>query len=130
MSSSILRWGICLHGISSRVCIYIMMIVLWLSVLQLCVTFIFYVLTGKALCKKDEDAMVLYHHQHYYNKQSVQFRELLCVFMFCGFAVGGGSRTTSSSWKMPIRCCMTRWSQIIKVICFTCNIMVFYLSIF
>uniref|UniRef100_A0A8C2GBQ7 Uncharacterized LOC109105069 n=1 Tax=Cyprinus carpio TaxID=7962 RepID=A0A8C2GBQ7_CYPCA len=40
----------------------IMMIVL--SVLQLCVTISFCVLTGKALCKKDEDAKVL-NHQHY-----------------------------------------------------------------
>ncbi len=40
----------------------IMMIVL--SVLQICVTISFCVLTGKALHKKDEDVKVLYH-QHY-----------------------------------------------------------------
>ncbi len=39
-----------------------MMIVL--SVLQICVTISFCVLTGKALHKKDEDVKVLYH-QHY-----------------------------------------------------------------
>uniref|UniRef100_A0A671L0R5 Uncharacterized protein n=1 Tax=Sinocyclocheilus anshuiensis TaxID=1608454 RepID=A0A671L0R5_9TELE len=47
----------------------IMMIAL--SVLQICVTISFCVLTGKALCKKDEDVKVLYH-QHYYNNQSVK----------------------------------------------------------
>uniref|UniRef100_A0A672JZG3 Uncharacterized LOC107592132 n=1 Tax=Sinocyclocheilus grahami TaxID=75366 RepID=A0A672JZG3_SINGR len=91
----------------------IMMVVL--SVLQLCVTISFCVLTGKALRKKDEDAKVL-NQQHYYNNQSVRstdresFRELLCVFIIvCGFAVGGGSRTSQAApGRLHCWCCVTR----------------------
>ncbi len=85
----------------------IMMIVL--SVLQLCVTISFCVLTGKALCKKDEDVKVLYH-QHYYNNQSVnplwswEFqRAVLCVHDCLWFCSQWRIQNfTSRSWKMSL----------------------------
>ncbi|XP_042596224.1 uncharacterized protein LOC122139930 [Cyprinus carpio] len=84
-------------------------IMIALLVLQLCMTIIFYVLTGK-VCKKDEDVKVVYH-QHYYNNHSVKStvimrefqRAALCVHDCLWFCSRWKIQNfTSRCMKMPL----------------------------